>query len=235
MLATLESPAPPDAPDRTTRTALIAGATGLVGGICLRRLLEEPRYGSVVALSRRPLPLTHPRLRVELADLRELDRLPAPACDDVYCAVGTTSAKAGSKDAFRAVDHHLVVEVARYALRGGARRLAFVSSVGADRPGANFYLQVKAETEAALRALSFRTVHLLRPGLLLGDRTESRPLESVFRAIAPALNLLLAGPLRRYRAIDASDVARAMARTLFEGPDGARVLHYDEMMRLAEG
>ena len=235
MLATLESPAPPDAPTRTTRTALIAGATGLVGSACLRRLLEEHRYGGVIALSRRPLPLTHPKLRVELADLRELDRMASPACNDVYCAIGTTIAKAGAKDAFRAVDHQLVVDLARYALRGGATRLAFVSSVGADRPGANFYLQVKAETEAALVALPFQTVHILRPGLLLGDRAESRPLESFFRAIAPVINLLLVGPLRQYRAIAAEDVARAMARTLFAGPDGTRALHYDEMMRLARG
>jgi uncharacterized protein YbjT (DUF2867 family) len=233
LLAALESPTGPGAPSHATRTALIVGATGLVGGICLRRLLEEPRYAKVVAIARRPLPLTHSKLHVELADLRDLDGTAAVPCDDLYCALGTTIAKAGSKDAFRAVDHHMVVGAARYALRGGATRAALVSSAGADRPGANFYLKVKAETEAALTALPFRAVHILRPGLLLGPRTESRPAEAFFRAIAPAFNLLLLGPLRRYRAIPAADVACAMARTLFEHPDGPRALHYDEMMRLA--
>jgi uncharacterized protein YbjT (DUF2867 family) len=235
LLATLESPASPTAPDRAGRTALIVGATGLVGSHCLRRLLEEPRYATVVALARRPLSVTHPKLRIELADLANLDAAPSVSCDDVYCALGTTIAKAGSKDAFRAVDHHMVVGAARFALRGGSTRAALVTSVGADRPGGNFYLQVKAETEAAVTALPYRAVHILRPGLLLGERTESRPMEAFFRAVAPALNLLLVGPLRRYRAIHAADVGRAMARTLLAGPEGRHVLHYDEMMRLIDG
>src|SRR5262245_42120304 len=134
MLATLESPAGPEAPTLTSRTALIAGATGLVGSACLRRLLEERRYHRVVALVRRPLAISHPKLQVALPDLRELDRTAALPCDDVYCALGTMIAKAGSQDAFRAVDHDLVLGVAEFALRGGAARAALVSSAGADEP-----------------------------------------------------------------------------------------------------
>jgi len=209
------------------------GATGLVGGACLAQLLREPAYASVVALVRRPLTFSHRKLRVELVDVGDPSSLPRLPCDDVFCALGTTIARAGSQEAFRAVDHHAVVAVAEAGVRGGATQMTLVSSVGADRPGSNFYLRVKADTEAALAGMPFRALHILRPGLLLGHRDEARPAEAVARALAPALNLLLQGPLRRYRAIDADRVGRAMVGAALEGVEGRRVLHYDDLQRLS--
>lgn len=216
------------------RTALVAGATGLVGRACLARLLDDARVERVVALVRQPRLAPHPKLRVEIVDLGAPPHtLPDVPCDDVYCALGTTLARAGSQDGFRAVDLHAVRAVAEIGLRGGATRMAAVSSVGADRPGRNFYLGVKADAEAMLAALPFERLHILRPGLLLGPRDDVRPAEALAQRAAPAFNLLLPGPLRRYRAIDAVEVGRAMVGAVLHGPPGRHVLHYDDIRRAA--
>lgn len=220
-------------PSSSPRTALIAGSTGLVGRACLAALLRETAYGTIVAFVRTPVAFSHPKLQIEIVDLGTPGTFPEIRCDDVFCALGTTIARAGSREAFRAVDHDAVVAVAKAGLRGGATRMTLVSSVGADRARGNFYLRVKADTEAALSALPFRALHILRPGLLLGHRAETRPAESVAAAVAPALNLLLQGPLRRYRAIEAECVGRAMVSASLDDVEGRRVLHYDEITRAA--
>ncbi|MGE3840230.1 MAG: NAD(P)H-binding protein [Vicinamibacterales bacterium] len=216
------------------RKALLAGATGLVGRACLRALLDNDAYSDVVVLSRRSLDLTHQRLRVQLVDFERPDRLRPVEADDAFCALGTTMARAGSEAAFRAVDYLAVLAVADLALEGGARQFVLVSSVGADPVASNFYLAVKGEAEAAVSKRSFASVHILRPGLLLGDRQERRPAERLMRAIAPALNPLLLGPLTRYRAIPAELVGRAMVAAALRGRPGVSVLHYPEMLQLTE-
>jgi uncharacterized protein YbjT (DUF2867 family) len=215
------------------RTALLAGGTGLVGSRALERLLAHPAWGRVVLLSRRPLELTHPRLEVLVVDFDRPHTMRPVPVDDAFCALGTTIAKAGGQAAFRAVDHGAVLAVADLAVEGGARQFALVSSLAADPASGNFYLKTKGEAEASVSARPFGAVHLLRPGLLLGDRTESRPMEAVARTVMPWLNALLAGGLRKYRAIDADVVAAAMiGASLEEGIQGARVLEYDDLVRL---
>lgn len=202
--------------------ALLAGATGLVGGECLRRLLAEPRYAKVFAPTRRPLP-EHPKL-VQLP--AEFDaELPAElAGGDVFCCLGTTIRKAGSQDAFRRVDHGIILALARRALGSGARQFLLVSSIGADPASGVFYSRVKGEVERDVAALPFRSVAILRPSLLLGARAESRPGEALAQAAAPLLSLLLAGPLKGYRPIEAAVVARALLRAALEAVPGVRVL-----------
>jgi uncharacterized protein YbjT (DUF2867 family) len=206
------------------RTALIAGASGLVGGFLLRQLLNAPEYDRVVALGRRPLGLAHPRLVQVTADFAALDQAATDLhCDDAFCCLGTTIRQAGSQDVFRAVDHGAVLAFAWAARRGGAARFFTVSSLGADARSRVFYNRVKGETEAALEVLGFRTLAIFRPSLLLGPRAESRPGERVAAAAMWLADPLLLGPLRRYRAIRAEVVARAMVRCSF-GRDGRGVL-----------
>jgi uncharacterized protein YbjT (DUF2867 family) len=219
--------------DSAAGTALIAGATGLVGRACLRCLLDHPALDRVIALARRPLPFAHPKLQVEIVDYDAPEKMPPVAAGMAFCALGTTLARAGSKEAFRAVDYRAVLAVADLALQSGARRFVLVSSVGADPASRNFYLSVKGEAEAAVNKRAFRAVHVLRPGLLLGDRQESRPAEALFRALAPITNPLMVGRLRMYRAIDAAVVGAAMVGAAFSPEEGRRVLHYDAILRLA--
>jgi uncharacterized protein YbjT (DUF2867 family) len=155
---------------------------------------------------------------------------PLPACDAAICALGTTLSKAGSQQAFRAVDHDAVLAFASAALAAGARRFVLVSSAGANPNARGFYLRVKGEAEAALAGLPFGALHILRPGLLLGHRAEARPAEAIARAAAPLLNLALRGSLSRFRAIPAAEIANAaVACAIDRTTAGTHVLHYEQL------
>lgn len=213
-----------------TRTALVAGASGLVGGFLLDGLLESPLYREVCSLGRRPLPKQHPKLTQRTVDFARLEEETLPAADDAFCCLGTTIKKAGSQEAFRAVDHDAVLAFARAARKAGARRFLLVSALGADKGSRIFYNRVKGETEEDLKAVGFESLILLRPSLLLGDRAESRPGE---RAAVVATKLL--GPLLRpfaSRPIEATTVARAMLALARDAKEGTRVTPSGELQKL---
>lgn len=211
------------------------GATGLVGRACLDRLLDCPEYSRVVVLARRALGVDHAKLDARVVDFDCPQAIRPVAATDVFFALGTTIARAGSPSAFEQVDLGYARLVADLALQGGGSRFLIVSSVGADPESKTFYLRVKGETEAMVRAKSFRATHVFRPGLLLGDRAESRPAEALARLMMPLVNPLLVGGLRRYRAIGADVVAGAMVAAALTDTWGVHVHHYDEMVRLAAG
>lgn len=215
-------------------TALIAGGSGLVGGFLLRQLLDTPEYDRVVALGRRTLELSHPKLTQVTGDFAALDKVTADLrCDDAFCCLGTTIKQAGSQDAFRAVDHGAVLAFAWAARRNGAGRFFVVSSLGAKAKSRVFYNRVKGETEAALQVLNFKTLGIFRPSLLLGPRTETRPGERIGAAMMWLAEPLLLGRLRKYRAIEAEVVARAMLRcSLGRNGRGVLVFPSDEIQDL---
>jgi uncharacterized protein YbjT (DUF2867 family) len=212
------------------RTALLAGATGLVGRHVLADLLADDTWSHVVTVGRRTTDRQHEKLEQRILDLSAIEAHgDLPHADDVFCCLGTTIEQAGSQEAFRRVDHDFVLGLARVGLRIGAKQFLLVSAIGAD-PGARvFYSRVKGEVEAAVRALPYRAVQIFRPGLLLGNRTEFRLGEKIATYLAPIVQPVLVGPLRRYRSIRASDVARAMVRTAREAPRGPNVWEYDGM------
>jgi len=213
--------------------ALIAGSSGLVGRACLDTLAVHPAYDRVVALVRRPSGNTLPRVIEQIVSFERLDDEPAVAADHAFCALGTTIRTAGSEEGFRRVDLGMVASFAAYARRSGAATFVLVSSVGADASSRTLYLRVKGEAEHAVATQGFTTFHILRPGVLIGSRTEVRRAEAVAQAISPALALVLQGPLRRYRGIPAATVGAAMVGTALAGEIGTAVLHYDEMREAA--
>src|SRR5215510_1949572 len=143
-------------------TALIAGASGLVGGQLVRQLCAAPEYGRVIAVSRQPLVYDHPRLANRIVRFDALEQsLGGTHVDVAFCCLGTTLRTAGSREAFRHVDHHYVVTFARAAHKAGATRFVLLSSVGADKASRNFYLRVKGETEAALEELKFQALDII--------------------------------------------------------------------------
>src|SRR5947209_8187192 len=157
------------------RAALLLGGSGLVGGFCLQRLLEDSVYGKIISLGRRELPVSHPKLIQYGIAFESLETLELPRIHDVFCALGTTIRKAGSQEAFRRVDLEFPVSAARLGLKCGAKQFVLVSSVGARPQFGNFYLRTKGEVEQAITALPFASVHTFRPSLLLGERKESCP------------------------------------------------------------
>ncbi|MGQ0585686.1 MAG: NAD(P)H-binding protein, partial [Gammaproteobacteria bacterium] len=139
--------------------------------------------------------------------------------------LGTTLRAAGSQPAFERVDYHMVVDLARATHKAGAKRFFVVSSVGASEHAAAFYSRVKGRMEGAVRALPFEAVHIVRPSLLLGERAERRPGEKLAQLGAPLLGPLLVGPLARYRAVPAADVADALVRLARGTATGPQVHH----------
>jgi len=224
-----------------SRTALIAGATGLVGGHCLRALLESSDFARLIVLTRRPLSLLMQNATsdaVSKVEQRTVDFDRFTPCDCagaevVFCALGTTMAKAASKEAFRRVDYGYVKTLAEASLAVGARQFVLVSSTGANPASVNFYARVKGDAEDAVAKLPFQAVHILRPSLLLGERTESRPLEAMGRAVMPLFNPLLLGSARKYRAIKAETVGRAMVSIATRTGRGVQIYYYDQIRGLA--
>ena len=206
-------------------TAWLAGGSGLVGGELLRMLLADPSVEKVVSVGRRTLPLEDPKLvqvKIDFADVSAskgaFDALPAPDC--AFSCLGTTIKKAGSQEAFRAVDHDAVVAFAKAARSKGAKVFEHVSSLGADAKARSFYMLVKGQTEEAVAALGFESVYALRPSILDGDRAESRPFERVGLAFARTL----APVLGKYRPTQASSVAKTMLAKAAKPEPGAHVI-----------
>jgi len=222
----------------STPTALLAGATGLVGRALLDRLLASDRQQRVVVLARKPLAASiarHPQLTVLVGDMAALVG-EAGAIGDVYIALGTTIKVAGSEAAFRAIDLDLVVAIARAARAAGARRLAVVSALGAERRSRVFYNRVKGEMEEAVAGLGYESVVLARPSLLLGDRESlGQPTRSgevwAARLLGPLLPMVPAG----VRPIAAPVVATALVAALDHAEPGTRVLSSADLQRLGGG
>jgi uncharacterized protein YbjT (DUF2867 family) len=215
------------------RTALLAGASGLVGGHLLQRLLADPRYKRVITVSRKALGIEHPKLRSLITDFDPIEAAVAgldETVDDAFCALGTTIKTAGSRAAFRRVDFGYVVAFARAARAVGARRFMLVSAIGASARSRIFYLRVKGETEEAVAALGYPALHIFRPGLLLGQRAESRPREALGMALAPFLNPLMLGPAKAYRGIPADTVAAAMIIAAGAERTGRQIHTYADMV-----
>jgi uncharacterized protein YbjT (DUF2867 family) len=204
----------------TSHTALVAGATGLVGGECLQRLLAHHAWTTVVVLTRRDIAgkRTSQKLRQVLTDFAALeDRRDQLVADHVFCALGTTMRKAGSRAAFRQVDLEYPLRLARLARGNGARHFSLVSAVGADRRSAFYYSRVKGELEDGLIGMDWPSLAIFRPSVIEGERGESRPLERVSGRL-----LRLAPPA--WRPVAAADIAAAMVTVALESPPGITIV-----------
>ena len=213
-----------------SRSALLAGASGLIGRSLLAQLLESPRYKRVHILLRRGLTdlPAHPKLTRAVVDFGNLPRL--PAVDDVFIALGTTIRTAGSQAAFRRVDFDAVLGTARAGKAAGAKRLLVVSALGADAGSRVFYNRVKGEMEQAVVALGYETVVIAQPSLLVGDRASlGQPARSgeqwAIRLLGPVIDWVP----RSVRPIHAEVVAGAMIQAAAVARPGVTRLRSSEM------
>jgi uncharacterized protein YbjT (DUF2867 family) len=200
----------------TQHTALIAGASGLVGGECLQRLLASDAYSTVTVVTRRSMGAAtkHPKVREVVVDFAQLDSVRVDLrADHVFCALGTTIRKAGSQAKFRQVDFEYPRRLAELARANGARHFSLVSALGASSKSGVFYSRVKGELEDALRAMGWPSLCLLRPSVIAGERQESRPIERLTE------HLLRLAP-RAWRPVPADTIAAAMIATALRSPRG---------------
>ena len=207
------------------RSALLAGATGLVGEELLQRLLAGDEYSQVNAVSRRALEAHSPKLNVAITDFDQLAAVEPAffAVDDVFCCLGTTIKTAGSKTAFEKVDFDYVLALAQAAEHNGAKRFFLVSAVGANPKSSNFYSRTKGRIEVAVSKLNFDAVYWIRPSLLLGKRNENRPGEAWAQRLAPLFSPLLAGPLRHTRPVSAAAVAEHIVHLTQDDAPGQHI------------
>jgi uncharacterized protein YbjT (DUF2867 family) len=214
-------------------TALLVGASGLVGGHCLQILLHSEEYEKVIILVRKPLLLDHQKLEEHVIDFDKIDQYASVIrANDVYCCLGTTIKKAGSQQEFRKVDFTYTVQTCAIAAKNGADQLLVVTAVGANPGSSIFYNRIKGETEVAIAKLPCEAVHFFRPSLLLGERKDSRTAERMGISAMKGLSILMAGPLKRYRPIEAAVVAKAMVLVAQETRSGVNIYESDRIQAL---
>lgn len=217
----------------SARTALLLGATGLVGGHCLEMLLQDEHYTHVETVGRRPAARVHRKLKQHVIDFKTLKvQTNQIKADDVFCCLGTTIKNAGSREAFRKVDYEYPLEVATVASANGAEQFLLVSSLGANARSSMFYSRVKGEIEAAVSALPFDGVQIFRPSLLLGERKERRTGERVAEMSLKLFAFMLRGSFKKYRAVEAVTVAAAMIRVAKQHPKGINIFESDQIKQL---
>ena len=210
-----------------SKVALIVGTTGLIGGQLLELLLAENQYAKVIAVSRKPLALIHPKLENLIVDFNRLseysDNLKA---DDVFCCLGTTMKLAGSEAAFRKVDFEYPLEIAKITRASGASQFLLITALGANKKSSIFYNKVKGEIELAIGEVVFKTYHIFRPSFLLGDRIEKRIGEQSTNIFFNIFGFLVP---KKFKAIDSAKVARAMLAKAKEGKQGAFIHESDAL------
>jgi uncharacterized protein YbjT (DUF2867 family) len=207
-------------------TLLLAGATGLVGGHLLELALDDVRVERVVSIARRPQPAAE-RLQTVVVDFENLPDLETIWRADVaVCALGTTLKTAGSREAFRRVDHDMVLAFATHARRHGVASFGLVSAMGADSRSWFFYNRVKGDAEAAVSALDFPSLTVARPGLIGGTRGESRPAEALARSVVTALAPVLP---QRFRINPGRHIARVLLDHVLAASPGTTFVSSAEM------
>lgn len=215
------------------KTALVVGATGLVGSCLLSLLLEDDFYTKVKVLARRKPETDHPKMEVIIHDFQDLQSI--ATClksDDVYCCLGTTRKKAGSKETFYKVDFHYPLEIAKITHQQGAVHFFLISSIGADVKSKIFYSRVKGEIEVAVSTIPFQSINIFRPSLLVGNRKEKRIGESMAKWLSYLLIFLFVGPFKKYRPIHAQTVAQGMLKIAKQELDGFYIFESEQIKRI---
>ncbi len=215
------------------KTALILGASGLVGSHTLRLFLNDPAWTDVNTFNRRPLQQRHGKLQEHIVDFDATEQWRAKLQGDLlFSAMGTTLKKAGSEEAQWQVDYDYQYNCAKAAAENGVKHYMLVSSYGADTESRFFYYRMKGQLDRDVVTLGFESVSILRPSALLGNRDETRLAETAGIALIKGLTALPG--LRRFRPIHAETVGRAALHLANEARSGTAIFTLDEIHELAE-
>lgn len=217
------------------KSALLLGASGLVGQHVLQLLLDGDEYSKVVILVRRPLSISHPKLEEVVTNFDHLEDVKDKfKVQDVFSCLGTTIKVAKSKAVMYKIDVEYPVQAAKLAKEMGATQYLVISSIGANKKSPTWYLRMKGDLEHRLREIGFSALHIFQPSLLLGDRKEFRLGERIGTFMYSILSFLFIGGLKKYKGIQASDVARGMYYSAQQHNVGVKIYPSDQIQRLAK-
>lgn len=215
------------------KTALILGATGLVGGELLSLLLKDDFYSNVKAVVRKKPEVEKSKLEWIVADFDNICQLDSRiAADHVFCCLGTTMKKAGSKRAFYQVDFLYPLEFAKLSQNKGATQFFLVSAMGANIKSSIFYNRVKGEIEVAISSVPFYGVNIFRPSLILGDRKEKRLGEKIAIILSGIISPIMIGPLKKYKPIQATAIASGMLKIAKQDLNGFYIFESDQITKI---
>jgi uncharacterized protein YbjT (DUF2867 family) len=215
-------------------TATLVGATGLIGSYLLEELLNDPYFDTVRILIRRPIGITHPKLEKKIIDFSDSDSILVALSnsDVVFCAIGSTMKKVkADKEAYRKIDFEIPVNLARFCKMTGCEKFILVSSAGAYAKSMNFYQRLKGETDEAVKEVGPKTIHIMRPSLLLGERKEFRLGENIGKAVMTSLSFLIP---EKYKAIQGKDVAKVMVALAKKDEEGVFIHENREIRELSK-
>lgn len=215
------------------KNVMVLGSTGLVGSEVVKFLLKNDLIETVICPVRKAQKLTNPKakeIEIDFKDDATIEKL--PSAEIIYCCLGTTIKKAGTRDKFKFVDYQLPIKFAHWGIKNKVHTYAIVTALGADANSLVFYNKVKGQVEQKLREFNFESLNIFRPSLLLGERgSESRFGEKVAETLLNFISPVLKGGLKKYAAIKASDVAKAM---MVNQEKGLNIFLSDEIQKLAD-
>lgn len=215
------------------RKAIILGATGLTGGILLKKLVNDPAYEKIILFSRSKTEVKSPKMEEHLINLFELgkhrDKFKA---DVVFCCVGTTKKKTPNKEKYRKVDYGIPVTAAKLCKENNIDTFLVVSALGADQNSRFFYNQLKGEMENGVLQQQIKSTYIFQPSLITGNREERRSMEFIGKQIMKIANFFLFGPLKKYKSISADTIAKAMDKVAKHGYEKIRI-ESDEIKKIA--
>lgn len=218
----------------TNKTALILGATGVVGTQLVKEISNSKIYKEIHLLTRREMKFPEPKCTGHVVDFENLSKYADLFnVTDVFICLGTTIKNAKSKEAFRKVDYDYVIEAAKMAKASDVEKLLVITAMGADSKSKFFYSRVKGDVEGTLQHLKLNSVQIFRPSLLIGERKEFRAGEKISGMLSSFAKFLFVGPLRPYRAIEANKVAAAMYAAAQTTARGYHFYNSDEIEKLA--
>jgi uncharacterized protein YbjT (DUF2867 family) len=205
---------------KNEKTAIVLGATGLTGSLLLSRLTADDSYAGIKLFSRRPSGNTSPKIQEFIGDVLQLEKFQSDfTADEVFCCVGTTSAKTRDRIVYRAIDFGIPSTASKLAKENKIPTFLVMSSMGANARSSIFYSRTKGVMEQAVLHQKIPYTYILRPSLILGERHEKRIGESLGAILLKVSNFFLVGRLRKYRAVEADCIASAMMNLAKTKPD----------------
>jgi uncharacterized protein YbjT (DUF2867 family) len=215
------------------KTALVIGATGLVGNELVHQLLADDRFGAVLVFVRRSMGISHSKLQEFIINFDEPQSWSHLVKGDVlFSALGTTLKKAGSKEAQYKIDHDYQYNFAQAAAQNQVPVYVLVSSAMASVSSRIFYTRMKGELERDIQLLPFQAIHIMQPGMLQGNRKENRPGEKIGLYVIRLLNKM--GIALKQKPVPASIVAKAMINVSFKNDKRISVYALTQVFTAAE-